>query len=289
MGGFRVLAARLADWHTAHWLNAFEPSVECAALRKKSMDFLERYRNWGRVLAATVLCLTALSTRADTVKVFGGDGFSPTTYLENGKPAGILVDLLNQLSSKTGDEYVVHLLPWKRAYEAALHGDGAIIGLSLTPERRALFSFSEPLHFNDLQLVVRKDKFFVFRRLADLNGKKIGGGLGVSYGNAVDAALQKGLFTMERDTDASERVFKVLQGRLDAAIIGHGMPGFEAVVTSNARLAARYDELAVLPHPLARDPLYFAMRKSMPQQDAVVRLNKALRELRSVAAVRSAP
>lgn len=253
------------------------------------MDFLERYRNFGCVLAATMLCLTALSTRADTVTVFGGESYSPTTYLENDKPAGILVDLLNQLSSETGDEYIVRLLPWKRAYEAALHGDGAIIGLSLTPERRALFAFSEPLHFNDLQLVVRKDRRFVFRRLADLNGKKIGGGLGVSYGNAVDAALQKGLFTMERDTDASERVFKVLQGRLDAAVIGHGMQGYEAVVTSNARLAARYDELVVLPHPLARDPLYFAMRKTMGQQEAVVRLNKALRELRSIAAVKSAP
>lgn len=113
------------------------------------MVFLKRYQNWGRVLAATVLCLTALSTRANTVTVFGGEGFSPTTYLDNGKPAGILVDLLNQLSSKTGDDYIVRLLPWKRAYEAALHGDGAIMGLSLTPERRALFSFSEPLHFND--------------------------------------------------------------------------------------------------------------------------------------------
>lgn len=140
-----------------------------------------------------------------------------------------------------------------------------------------------------LQLVVRNDRQFVFKRLADLKGKKIGGGLGVSYGQAVDTALQKGLFSMERDTDATERVFKVLQGRLDAAVIGHGMPGYEAVVTSNVRLAARYDELVVLPTPLERDPLYFAMRKTMEQQGVVARLNKALREMRSVAAVKSRP
>lgn len=254
-----------------------------------SMPYKNRYRKFGRMLATTLLCLTAWSARADTVTVFGGENFPPTTFLVHGEPAGILVDLLKQISSKTGDDYQVRLLPWKRAYDTALRGEGAIIGLSLTPERRELFAFSEPLHYNDLQLVVRNDRQFVFKRLADLKGKKIGGGLGVSYGQAVDTALQKGLFSMERDTDATERVFKVLQGRLDAAVIGHGMPGYEAVVTSNVRLAARYDELVVLPTPLERDPLYFAMRKTMEQQGVVARLNKALREMRSVAAVKSRP
>lgn len=250
------------------------------------MNYFKRFRNVGRMLAATVLCLTAWSAHAETVTVLGGDNFSPTTFLANGEPAGTLVDLLKQLSSKTGDEYLVRLLPWKRAYEAALRGEGAIMGLSLTAERRELFEFSEPLQYNELQLVVHKDRQFVFKRLADLKGKNVGGGLGVSYGDAFDTALQQGLFSMERDTDATERIFKVLQGRLDAAVIGHGMPGYEAVITSNARLAARHGELVVLPHPLERDPLYFAMRKSMPQQEVVVRLNKALRELRSVAAVK---
>jgi polar amino acid transport system substrate-binding protein len=253
------------------------------------MNYFKRFRYFGRMLGATALCLTAWSARADTVTVFGGDSFAPTTFIANGEPAGTLVDLLKQLSSKTGDEYLVRLLPWKRAYEAALRGEGAIMGLSRTGERRELFEFSEPLHYNDLQLVVHKDRPFVFKRLSDLKGKNIGGGLGVSYGDAVDTALQQGLFSMERDTDATESVFKVLQGRLDAAVIGHGMPGYEAVVTSNPRLVARLGELAVLPHPLERDPLYFAMRKTMGQQDAVARLNKALRELHLVAAAKSRP
>lgn len=253
------------------------------------MEFLKRFRNFGCMLVATSLCLTVGSARAETVTVFGGDSFSPTTFLSNGEPAGVLVDFLKQLSKKTGDEYVVRLLPWKRAYEAALRGEGAIMGLSLTSERREFFEFSEPLHYNDLQLVVHKDRKFVFRRLSDLKGKIIGGGLGVSYGEAVDTALQQGLFSMERDTDATERVFKVLQGRLDAAVIGHGMPGYEAVVNSNARLAERREALVVLPHPLERDPLYFAMRKTMVQQDVVARLNKALRELRSTSAAKLVP
>lgn len=250
------------------------------------MKFLRRYRELGRILVATAFCVTTWSTHAETITVFGGDSFSPTTYLVDGEPAGSLVDLLKQLSSKTGDEYLVRLLPWKRAYEAALRGEGAIIGLSRTSERDKLFAFSEPMHYNDLQLVVQKDRKFVFRRLLDLKGKTIGGGLGVSYGEAVDTALQQGQFTMERDTDASERIFKVLQGRLDAAVIGHGMPGYEAVITSNPRLAARHEELVVLPHPFERDPLYFAMLKTTAQKGAVARLNKALRELRLVAAAK---
>lgn len=232
-----------------------------------------------RVVIAMALCMGLVPVRAASLTVLGGDSFAPTTFVSNGEPSGVLVDLLKRVSNKTGDVYHIRLLPWKRAYEAALRGEGAIMGLSLTPERRELFEFSEPMHYNELQLVVKKDHVFEFTRLSDLKGKTLGGGLGVSYGEEVDAAIQQGLFSMERDTDASARLAKVLQGRLDAAVIGHGMPGYQAILKGNDRLLERQNELLVLPHPLARDPLYLAMLKTMPQREALDRFNKALRAL----------
>ena len=232
-----------------------------------------------RVLFAMCLGWAAAVAQAESLVVYGGDSYAPSTYLVNGKPAGTLVNLLKLVSNKSGDTYELRLYPWKRAYENAQRGDGAILGLSMTPERQALFDFSEPVYYNELQLVVSKGNEFAFTKLEDLKDRTVGGGAGVSYGPDVDQALVSGVFAMERDSDASARLQRVLMGQLQVAIIGHGMPGLEYVVKGHPRLSSRRAELSVLPKPLARDPLYLAAAKSMQRKDTLARFNKALREL----------
>ena len=226
-----------------------------------------------------VVWCSAAMAQAENLVVFGGDAFAPTSYLEQGKPVGVLVDILQKASAKTGDTYEIRLYPWKRAYEYALRGEGAIIGLSMTPQRQKLFDFSDPLYYNELQLVVAKGHEFAFHKIADLKGRSVGGGSGYSYGPDVDRAIETGVINLQRDNDASARLQKVLLGTIDAAIIGHGMQGLEAIVNGHPRLQTRRDDLSVLPRPLARDPLYFAAAKGMHKKDALERLNKALAEL----------
>ena len=144
-------------------------------------------------------------------------------------------------------------------------GEGAIVGLSMTPQRQEIFDFSEPLHFNELQLVVRKGSEFPFNRLADLKGRNIGGGSGVSYGPEVDGAIATGVFVMVSDTDASARLQKVLLGTLDAAIIGHGMPGLDV-----PGWGALYGP-AHMPQPLI-DQINKATRAALARPEARERL-----------------
>lgn len=233
-----------------------------------------------RALLAVAGVLFIQGTHAETLVVFGGDSFAPTSYVSQGQPAGSLIETLRKVADKTGDRYEIKLFPWKRAYEYAVRGEGAIVGLSMTPQRQEIFDFSEPLQYNELQLVVRKGKEFPFSRLSDLKGRIIGGGSGVSYGPEVDDAIASGVFEMVGDTDATARLQKLLLGQLDAAIIGHGMPGLELLVNGHPRLQARRAELAVLHKPLGRDPLYLAAAKTMQKKEALERLNKALAELR---------
>ena len=232
-----------------------------------------------RAMVLAGLGMWAALAQSETLVVFGGDSFAPTTYLVNGKPAGTLVDILKKVGEKTGDEYEIRLYPWKRAYLHAERGEGAIVGLSNTPKRQEIFDFSEPMYYNELRLVVAKGKEFPFTRLADLNGRTVGGGLGVSYGAEVDQAVESGLVTMERDTDPSVRLQKVLLGQLQVAIIGHGGPGLEHILKGHPRLVDRGDELSVLPTPLTRDALYLAASKTMKQGAVLARFNKALVEL----------
>jgi len=232
-----------------------------------------------RMLLAACLGWAVWGAQAETLVVYGGDAFAPSSYLLQGKPAGTLVDILKKVSEKTGDTYEVRLYPWKRAYEYAVRGDGAILGLSMTPERQELFDFSEPMHYNELQLVVVKGNEFVYTKFEDLKDRSVGGGTGVSYGPEVDQAIASGAFTLDRDSDATARLQRVLVGQLQVAIIGHGIQGLEYLVKGHPRLSKRRGELSVLPKPLARDPLYLATPKSLQKKEVLARFSKALHEL----------
>jgi polar amino acid transport system substrate-binding protein len=223
---------------------------------------------------------------AEELIVYGDDNYAPVIHVRAGKPAGALVDLLRKVSERTGDTYTVQLFPWKRAFETAREGRGALIGVSLNAERATVFDFSDPVYNDDIQIVTRKGHEFAFEQLTDLKGKVLGGVLGASYGEQVDAAIRDGVFKVDRDVSQVNRLNKLLAGRMDAALIGNGIEGFESVLQADPQLAAKRGQFSILAKPLTRDPLYLAIPKSMGKKPVLDRFNKAVRELQKSGALR---
>lgn len=217
---------------------------------------------------------------ADTVTVYGDDTFAPFLVLRDGQPSGSLVKLLQRAEALSGDHYVVQLLPWKRAYQMALSGNGAILGLSDTRERRQLFDYSDPIEGAVTRIVVLKRRAFAFNTLDDLRGKTFGAAFGVSFGDKVDQAVQDGLFTIERSIGRPSRIKKVLAGRIDGAFVtGMGL-SLNELAEDDPMLESQLDELMFLPKPLRHDQFYLAFAKSAHQSAALGRFNHALRVLR---------
>jgi ABC-type amino acid transport substrate-binding protein len=225
--------------------------------------------------------MTAFATlHAETLLVLGDDSYAPVIHNKDGKPSGFLPAILQRASALTGDQYELRLSPWKRAYEMAARGDGGLIGVSLTQERARTFDFSKPVYDDDIQIVTLKGKSFPYAKLEDLKGKVIGGVNGASYGEEVDRAIAGGLFTMDRDVGQAGRLRKLLAGRLDAAFIGNGNSGFDGIVGSTEELRSNRERFAILPTPLARDPLHLAFAKSMNKKAAIDRFDDAVDKLR---------
>lgn len=234
-----------------------------------------------RGACGAVLMLGALSSAvADTLVVLGDDAYVPVVYLKDGKPAGLLPAVLKAASRYTGDTYDIRLSPWRRAYELSLRGEGALVGVSFNQDREKLFDFSKSFYDDNIQIVTLKSKTFTFTKLEDLKGKTIGGINGASYGDEVDKAIAAGLFTVERDISQTGRMRKLLAGRLDAAFVGNGQAGFEAVINSFDELRQKRNMFVVLPTPLTRDPLHLAFPKSMGQRAAVERFDAAIDKMR---------
>jgi polar amino acid transport system substrate-binding protein len=243
-----------------------------AAKRKKM--------NCRRFFAALLLIGAGAALQAETLVVFGDDGYFPVVHLKDGTPAGVLPAILAHAESLTGDSYVLKLSPWKRAYELAVRAEGGVLGVSFNQERAKTFDFSKSIFDDDIQIVALKSRTFAFAKLEDLKGKVIGGVLGASYGDEVDRAIAEGLFTVERDVGQSGRLRKLLAGRLDAAFIGNGNAGFLEVVGSVAELRTHRSDFVILPKPLARDPLHLAFSKTMNKRAALARFDAALEKMK---------
>ncbi len=219
--------------------------------------------------------------RAETLIVYGSDRFPPISHLEEGKPEGIFPRILQRLQAETGDTYDIRLVPWARVIRMASAGEGAAANISWNSERAERFDYSVPLYVSDVVLVVRKGHEFPFESLPDLKGKLIGLGLGSSYGDAVDEAIAKGVFAVDRDADQQSRMLKLLAGRVDAVFVGSGREGVRYMLEAEPELKGRIDQFAILPKAVRSDPLHIVYLKSAGKKAAIERLNKAFLRLKA--------
>ena len=240
-----------------------------------------------RAIAALILLSIGMVAKAETLEILGDDAYTPVIFSSNGKPDGVLARILARVEILTGDHYDIRLAPWKRTYELALRGEGGVIGLSMTEERSNLFDYSTAIYDDNIQVVTLKSRQFRFSKLDDLKGKVIGGVNGASYGDEVDRAIESGLFTMDRDVSQAGRLRKLLAGRLDAAFIGNGQAGFEAVLSGVDELMAHRNDFAILPRPLTRDPLHLAFAKSLGKREALERFDAAIEKMRKSGELKS--
>jgi polar amino acid transport system substrate-binding protein len=214
---------------------------------------------------------------AEEIVIFGNEYKPPKYYLENGKPKGILIDIMRYVEEQTNYTFDINLYPWARAYHLANLGDGGIIGLSMTKERLAIFDYSAPMYYDDIVLVVVKGQEFAFETLEDLAGKVIGVNRGASYGDEFERG-KKDIFRVNEDNNPVARLKMILARRIDAALIGPGKAGLQEVISSDPELMRRSGEFAVLPKPFKRDPNYLGFAKTMKMQDFISEFNRLLQQ-----------
>jgi len=240
-----------------------------------------RRRFWRTCLvsAGLLAVLAAPAVWAEELTIYADNGYEPLTYLKEGQPQGVLVEIMRRAETITGDHYEIVLVPWRRAYEMARRGEGGVMGLSYTTERALLFDYSLPMAYDTIHLVTLKGKEFHFEGLDDLAGKLVGAVFGASYGKAVDQRIAQGAIKVNRDTSHVSMLRKLLYGQLDAVFIGGGAAGMDLQMSRSTELQEQRGKFAVLPVPVVRDPLYLAFPRSLNKAAALQRFNRALAQL----------
>ena len=70
----------------------------------------------------------------------------PTSFLQGGKPAGLAVEVVEQLRQRSATPAHIELQPWTRGYQLVkTQADTALFLMVRTPEREALFQWVGPI------------------------------------------------------------------------------------------------------------------------------------------------
>ena len=225
-------------------------------------------------LALTLLLSTP--SIAQELIIYGNHRKPPKVFLDNGEAKGILPDILRYVEERTSFKFRIELRPWKRAYRNAKAGSGGIVGLSMNDERLKIFDYSDALFQDEIVMVVRKENEFDYSDINNLRGKTIGARRGSSYGQNFEQGKQ-GVFRVDEDDNAQQRLKKLLAGRIDVALIGPGETAVDSAIEQDEKLRTQKNQLAILSVPFARDPNYLGFAKTMNMRSVLDQVNEIIR------------
>lgn len=199
-----------------------------------------------RAICAETLVLAAANTR-------------PTAFLVDGKPTGMLVDLVTEAFRRAGHPVEIKLLPWARCLEDAKAGavDGVFSSFKL-PERELFLAFpKEALTTQVIAFFARKNSTVSFDgNLNSVRSVKIGIINGTSYGKKFDAAIKDGtLWHIDRTNSIDSNLQKLVSERVDL------IPSYREVATEAAKRLDLLPKIQELSPPLETVPSYLAFTK----------------------------
>jgi len=213
----------------------------------------------------------------EIVTVYGNEYKPPKIWTtKDGKDKGILVEVMKEVEKELDVKFEFKTFPWARSYKMALNDRGGITGISWNPQREKIFDYNKvPLFYDKLVIVTKKGKEFQFKSIQDLKGKKIGYCRGCSFGKIFEEAKNY-FIPVETDDSREQRLALVLNGKIDAAILGPGKYGLQKICKESKLI--KYEDFSILEKPLVLDPNFMAFSKDLNKKELLNKFDKILQE-----------
>jgi polar amino acid transport system substrate-binding protein len=218
--------------------------------------------------AACLAGLTAGWTAAATPLLITTEHAPPASMKAGDHVVGRETDKVREIMARTGTDYKIDLLPWKRAYTMALsQPQTCVYSTSRTPERDRLFKWVGPTDEAEWVFWGRADHEFPLKTLEDARKLRIG----TYNGDARDEYLRSRGFNVDPATNDLVNPQKLLMGRIDLWAVG---------MRSGVQLPPYEWTGKVVPLLVFnRVKVYLACNPSVPDE-LIARLNAALDEMR---------
>jgi polar amino acid transport system substrate-binding protein len=218
---------------------------------------------WIVAILAAVATIGAAAQGGLRLTVQGDQAFPPYSYLQDGRPAGIDVEIMQELSRRSGVAFDIQLVPFRRLIESLRQGT-VDLGMAVlrSSERESFSIYSGVLHMSSYALFVLKGREFPFTTLASLHGKRIGRVRGFFISEDFDAELAAGRIPVTESAIAEQSIRMLVAGRVDA------ISGQSVVTRYLAREMGLADRLSALPQALAPDrPAHLVLSRASAVAD----------------------
>jgi two-component system cell cycle sensor histidine kinase/response regulator CckA len=132
-----------------------------------------------RVAAILVACALVsahprVEPNRDALVLLADKDYPPLSYLDDGTPRGLDVDVATAISETLGRDVRVVLMDWDVAQDQVLRGEAdGLLSMSVSPARQALFDFTDSTASHEFGIFVPRGVLSI-RGVADLAGKRVG-------------------------------------------------------------------------------------------------------------------
>lgn len=208
----------------------------------------------------------------------------PYNYAENGSAKGFTVDILEEISRRSGmnlSREEIHVIPWEEAYQAALTGNRTgLFATVRTPDRENAFKWVGPISMERYVLFSLGDSHITVNNPADLAGLRIGAITGdASIQQLLDLGVNQSQFIT--GNNASELISKLENKEIDL----WAYPEFTGRYYSK-QVTGDYYAFNVS-YPLDETGIYYAFSRDVPDStiESLQKSLDALKEEKDVSGV----
>ncbi|HEY9898012.1 MAG TPA: transporter substrate-binding domain-containing protein [Pantanalinema sp.] len=138
----------------------------------------------------------------------------PLTFTRHGAPAGMAVEVVEEILARHHDPTPIQVVPWARGIKALTTQPGILLfTINLTPERKQLYTFIGPIARMHGTFYARRDSHLRLRTAED--ARKVER-IGVYAGTSYEKTLRKlGFTNLDVSPDPHSAARKLMRGRID--------------------------------------------------------------------------
>jgi polar amino acid transport system substrate-binding protein len=221
----RVIATNLTEIVELLWIAGPSMLLVCWVLRSLPSGSVGNGCSMRikTVIVAAMLGLGCASSQAQPRPrlYLATEAAPPYSVREGERVIGIGADTVREIMGRANIDHTIELLPWKRAYTAALErSDACVFSTTRTPEREPLFKWIGPIGEADWVLMARADRKLRLDSLDDARDYRIG----TYNGDARDQYLRTRGFKVDPAPNDLLNLRKLMANRIDlwAASIRRG-------------------------------------------------------------------
>lgn len=224
---------------------------------------------FGSILALAGLCLAAQAAPRPRLYI-GTDNAPPFVTPDHGRIATIATEKVRRILERTGIDYEIENLPFKRALLLAqTRADVCIYSLTRIPERETMFKWVGPTQTSDWTLFGRAGRHYGLKTLEDARKYRIG----AYFGDVRGDSLETQGFAVSKVSERLSNPRKLLVDRIDLWASSLQMGG--SILAANG-----WDKQIVPVLTFKRTELYLGCNPSVPDE-LIAKMNAALRAIES--------